>query len=204
MLTPAEKRCHLHSGKLEFLTLTWAVCDEFRDLLYYAPSFCVYTDNNPLTYVMKSATLNATGHRWIAELSNFNFTIKYRPGEQNVDADFLSRSPLHFENYQKMCTDSVSQDTIHITASAVNKQYDNEALWVSALSTNEQNFVLQNSEKTHPISTVRLDSSDVLQPQRHDHCISTGLHCTKKGEKPSRTTYNQESCGIKILLREWD
>ena len=107
---------------------------------------------------MKSAKLNATGHRWVAELSNFTFTIKYRPGKQNVDADFLSRSPLHFENYQKMCTESVSQDTIHVTASAVNKQYDNEAIWVSALSTNEKNFALQNSEKTHPISTVRLDS----------------------------------------------
>ena len=46
-LTPAEKRYHLHSGKLEFLALKWAVCDEFRDLLYYAPLFCVYTDNNP-------------------------------------------------------------------------------------------------------------------------------------------------------------
>ena len=77
-------------------------------------------------------------------------------------------------------------------------------LWVSALSTNEKNFALQNSEKTHPISTVRFDSSDVLQAQRHDHCISTVLRCKEKGEKSSRTTYNQESRGIKILLREWD
>ena len=64
-LTPAEKRYHLHSGKREFLALKWPICDEFRDLLYYAPSFCVYTDNNPLTYVMKSAKLNATGHHWV-------------------------------------------------------------------------------------------------------------------------------------------
>ena len=203
-LTPAEKRYHLHSGKLEFLALKWAVCDEFRDLLYYAPSFCVYTDNNPLTYVMKSAKSNATGHRWVAELSNFNFTIKYRPGKQNADADFLSRSPLHFENYRKTCTETVPQDAIQVTASAADKQYDNEAIWVSALSTNEQNFALQTSEKTHPVSMVRLDSSDILQAQRHDHCISTLLHCKEKGEKPSRTKYNQEPRGIKILLRKWD
>ena len=48
-LTPAEKRYNLHSGKLEFLALKWAICDEFRDLLYYAPSFTTYTANNPLT-----------------------------------------------------------------------------------------------------------------------------------------------------------
>ena len=132
---------------------------------------------------MKSAKLHATGQRWVAELCNFNFTIKYRPGKQNVDADLVSRSLLQFENYQKMCTESASQDTIHVTASAVHKQYDTEAIWVSALFTNEQNFSLQNSEKTHPFSTVRLD-------------------CKEKGEKPSKTTYNQESRGINIFLRE--
>ena len=29
-LTPAENY-HLHSGKLEFLALKWAICDQFRD-----------------------------------------------------------------------------------------------------------------------------------------------------------------------------
>ena len=46
-LTTAEKNHHLHSGKLEFLALKLAVCEQFRDYLYYAPSFTVYTDNNP-------------------------------------------------------------------------------------------------------------------------------------------------------------
>ena len=62
-LTPAEKNYHLHSGKLEFLVLKWAICDQFRDYLYYACSFKVYTDNNPLSYVLSSAKLNATGLR---------------------------------------------------------------------------------------------------------------------------------------------
>ena len=110
------------------MALKWAICDEFRDLLYYAPSFCVYTDNNPLTYVMKSAKLNATGHHWVAELSNFNFTIKYRPGNENIDADFLSRSPLHFGDYLKTCTKSVPQDVFQVTASAATSQYNNETV----------------------------------------------------------------------------
>lgn len=28
-----EKNCRLHSGKLEFLALKWAICDKFRDYL---------------------------------------------------------------------------------------------------------------------------------------------------------------------------
>ncbi|KAK3511551.1 hypothetical protein QTP70_009657 [Hemibagrus guttatus] len=48
-LTAAEKNYHLHSGKLEFLALKWAITEKFRDYLYYAPTFTVFSDNNPLT-----------------------------------------------------------------------------------------------------------------------------------------------------------
>ena len=54
--------------KLEFLALKWSVTDKFRDYLY-GSSFKVVTDNNPLTYVLTSAKVDATGHRWLAELS---------------------------------------------------------------------------------------------------------------------------------------
>ena len=74
-LTTAEKNYHLLSGKLEFLALKWAVCEQFRDYLYYAPSFTVYTDNNPLTHVLSSAKLNSTGHRSVSELADFNIEI---------------------------------------------------------------------------------------------------------------------------------
>jgi len=48
-LTTAERNYHLHSRKLEFLALKWAVTEQFRDYLCYTPHFTVYTDNNPLT-----------------------------------------------------------------------------------------------------------------------------------------------------------
>lgn len=46
------------------------------------------TDNNQqttLTYVLTSAKLDAAGHRWLAALSNFNFSIQYRAGKRNAD-----------------------------------------------------------------------------------------------------------------------
>lgn len=85
-LTASEKNYHLHSGKLEFLALKWAVCDKFR--VYLIGSSCtVSTDNNALTYVLSTAKLNATGYRWVAELADFHLTIRCRPGRENVDAD---------------------------------------------------------------------------------------------------------------------
>ena len=47
-------------------------------------------DNNPLTYVLSTAKLDATGHRWVAALSNYTFSIIYKPGKGHHDADALS------------------------------------------------------------------------------------------------------------------
>jgi hypothetical protein len=59
-LSPSEKSYHLHSGKLEFLPLKWAICERFRDYLFHATSFVLYTDNNPLTYVITSQKCQVT------------------------------------------------------------------------------------------------------------------------------------------------
>ncbi|KAI5627544.1 hypothetical protein C0J50_12903, partial [Silurus asotus] len=89
-LSASEQRYPVH--QLEFLALKWAVVDKFHDYLYGA-QFVVKTDNNPLTYVLSTAKLNATGHRWLAALSTYNFSLQYKPGSSNIDADVLSRYP---------------------------------------------------------------------------------------------------------------
>ena len=75
-------------------SLKWAVTDKFKDYLYGA-KFVVYTDNNPLTYVLSTAKLDATGHRWLAAFGAFDFSIKYEPGIRNVDADMISFLDSH-------------------------------------------------------------------------------------------------------------
>ena len=82
-LTPAERNYHLYAGKLEFLALKWSITKQFRDYVYYAPRFLVYTDNNPSTYVFSTAKLNATGLRWVGGLADYNFEIKYIPVLEN-------------------------------------------------------------------------------------------------------------------------
>ena len=53
-----------HSSKLEFLALKWAITDQFHEYLY-GGTFEVHTDNNPLTYILTTAKLDATGQRWV-------------------------------------------------------------------------------------------------------------------------------------------
>ena len=106
-LRPSERNYPAH--KLEFLALKWAVTDKLHDYLY-GTSFEVVTDNNPLLYVMTTAKLDATGHRWVAALSNYNFSISYRPGAQNADADALSRMPSLFGDVVKAICHAATAD----------------------------------------------------------------------------------------------
>ena len=93
---PSEK--NYHSTKLEFLGLKWAICSQFHQYLAYADSFKVFTDNNPLIYIMSLDKPNATTQRWVSDLMDYNFIIHYHPGKVNKDADCLSRMPLDIEN----------------------------------------------------------------------------------------------------------
>ena len=86
----SKAESHYPAHKLEFLALKWAVCEKFHEYLYGSNLFEVYTDNNPLTYVLSSAKLDACGQRWVAKLANYNFTIKYKCRLSNIEAE-LSR-----------------------------------------------------------------------------------------------------------------
>lgn len=83
--------------------MTWPIIENFHDYLYSAPTFVVYSDNNLLTFVLTSAKLNATGCRWVAELTDFHFTIKYHHGKESIDADSLFKMPLDIGTMMKQC-----------------------------------------------------------------------------------------------------
>ena len=81
-LSKSEKR--YHSSKLEFLALKWSICEHFHEYLY-GWKFEVHT-NNLLTYILTSTKLDATS------LANYDFTIHYQSGKQNIEAHALSRA----------------------------------------------------------------------------------------------------------------
>ena len=89
-----ETKQRYHSNKQEFLTLKWAVTEQFHE--YLSPygknrnESVVCTDNNPLTYIFSSANLDAAGQQWVARLASYNFSLEYQKGKDNTVADFLS------------------------------------------------------------------------------------------------------------------
>ena len=79
-----------HSTKLEFLALKWAIMEHFKEYLLYQP-FLVKSDNNPLTYIIFTPNLDATGHCWVSTLAKYDFQLEYQKGRDNAAADALSR-----------------------------------------------------------------------------------------------------------------
>ena len=73
-LTKSETNYQVH--KLEFFCLKWAITEQFHEYSY-GNTFDVYIDNNPLTYVLTTAKLDAMGHKWVASLAIYNFHLHY-------------------------------------------------------------------------------------------------------------------------------
>lgn len=197
-LTPAERNYHLHSGKLEFLALKWAVCEKFRDYLYYAPHFTVYTDNNPLTYVMSTAKLNAVGHRWVGELADFRFDIRYRPGKSNVDADTLSRLPLDMEKYEMACTEELSNEAVRTTWDGSQVAEQKDVAWVAALNMRSSDSHLQSHSHLPTIS-----HDDLVSAQKEDQAIGKIVELKESNTKLTDDIRKTVNGDARKLLHEW-
>ena len=192
-LSPAEKNYHMHSGKLEFLALKWAVTERFRDILYYAPSFTVYSDNNPLCYMLTSARLDAARMRCVAELSDINFKIKCRPGKANADADGLSRMALDIDQVMNICTKAMSPEVIGSVMAAQCVQTRDEATWITAMCTNPDCFPPEL-----PTSIQRIASKELVSAQENDLEIGKFLRAKMEGQQPQRQRGDHWG-----LHREW-
>lgn len=196
-LSPSEKNYHLHSGKLEFLALKWAICDKFRDYLYYAPTFTVVTDNNPLTYILTTARLNAVGHRWVGELADFHFDIKYRPGKMNADADTLSRCPVTLESNIGEYTEVMPPDVVSAVWHGSKAVRDEDVPWVAALQ-------LQSDEAVLPehVSTIRPE--DLRAAQHEDTAIREVIALKNRGWIPNEKEKGLMGKETRRLVYEWN
>ena len=100
------------------MALKWAVTERFHEYLY-GGNFEVYTDNNPLTYVLTTAKLDATGQKWIANLANYNFKIHYRSTKSNIDADALSQIPWEIVRADHVQILSIVKSTVLTSQTAI-------------------------------------------------------------------------------------
>lgn len=178
-LSDTEKKYPAH--KLEFLALKWAISEKFHDYLY-GQKFMVLTDNNPLTYVLTTAKLDAAGYRWLAQICSYDFSIRYRSGKTNIDADALSRLPeIDSGSVKAICQQGSQEDVIlslPVNVSAV------DDLAKDCLST--------------------LKPIDMRQLQRADKSIHHVIQCIESGLKPERSKIDSLDRDLVKYLSQWD
>lgn len=227
-LSQSESRYPAH--KLEFLALKWSVSEKFHDYLYGA-HFTVVTDNNPLTYVLTTAKLDATSHRWLAALSTYSFRMQYRAGKHNFDADALSRrghtevpddlssdKECDLGHYlaKQLCdpgeTAEISHDIVDaICQSVLVRAYHQSGSTQPDLTLVESMAISADvipegfcEEALHGLPIVpALSHADLKGEQRADPAIREVIHQLTSGEKIPPAV-REELPELPLLLREWN
>ena len=191
-VSKAESNYPAH--KLEFLALKWAVCEKFHEYLNGSKSFEVFTDNNPLTYVLTSAKLDACGQRWVAKLANYNFSIKYRCGVSNTEADALSRI-----KWPEALSDNIDIDNGCMDTHVIN------AILAGAVTKSSLIESVSCSAKVIPTEldkdTGKLSSINWAKEQRLDPNLGVIIRLIESGQLTKRKLQGKDSSEVKSFLR---
>lgn len=100
----------------ELLAIVWAT-KYFRPYLF-GRKFKIMTDHRPLQWVMNLKEPNSRLTRWRLKLSEYDFTVIYKQGKHNTNADALSRIEMHNEEVSSLVVNpsnrspSVGSDTL--------------------------------------------------------------------------------------------
>ena len=173
--------------KLKFLALKWSITQWFHQYLY-GGMFEVYTDNNPLMYVLPSAKLDAMGQRWIASLANYDFKIFYWSGHLNVDADSLSRIPWDMEQMYDTPLDTVLVKSV-IVQSRVSIKIP---IFSNALVTVNE-LVIYND--------LQLSKSQWRQEQKNDFSLKRLIELCQSGKLLNYDTTKEDPADLKSMMR---
>ena len=161
--------------------------DRFHEYLY-GGHFEVYTDNNPLTYVLTTAKLDVRGQSWIASLANYNFKIFYRSGKLNVEADALLHLPwrsTQMERGEPLIAKMMLQSRIE-PETDLSKKYPPREVLLKSMAID-----------TMPI----LNPKDWIEEQMGDTDIYKIIQLLKSNQLSTYKVQEIDSSAVRVLLR---
>ena len=181
------------SMKLELLALKWAVTEKFRDFLL-GTKFTVFTDNNPLKFIMSTAKLKAVEQKWVSELSRFNFEIRYRPGKANGNADALSRKPQQVSNDEDS---DMEEDEVAALFGLTAIPQELQDIDCARNTGGSVNILSVDFMTSFP----SLTRQELRKLQEEDPVLSRVLHYVKLGEKPKLGRKSSEPKDVHLILK---
>lgn len=136
----------------ELLAIVWA-CKYFRPYIF-GRKFKILTDHKPLQWVMSLKEPNSRLTRWRLKLSEYDFTVVYKQGKFNTNADALSRIELHNEELISVIANaSEKTPTIDDTSSRTLTASDNYSNSNTAtVHTDNENPILEIPITDEPLN----------------------------------------------------
>ena len=165
-------------------------------------------DNNPLTYIFSSAHLDAAGHRWVASLADYNFSLEYQKGKGNTVADFLSRMEDHLPEEEV----EEALRTVEILAPGVKAMLDNADMPITERAKGEGNALpvrdcLAETLSACPVKYTTLQVVDWKKAQREDPALNTLIKNLRSSKEDfMRVMYkvlNPKAAWAYVKRRDW-
>ena len=150
-------------------------------------------DNNPLTYIFSSAHLDAAGHRWVASLADYNFSLEYQKGKDNTVADFLSRMENHLPEEEV----EEALRRVEIPAPRVKAMLDNADTPITERAEGGDDVLpiracLAETLSACPVKYTTLQVVDWRKAQREDPTLNTLI----KNLRSSKEDFMRAMCKV--------
>lgn len=176
----------------EALAIVYGVTHFYKFLI--GRHFCLITDNEPLTRIFHprkplSQMTSARLLRYASYLSSFNYSVSFKKGSQNSNADCLSRAPLPIAVFSLDMCIGTEVDNLHseklfqisseaVTAPAIAKETANDPVLAPLL----QRLISQPSDEPFTVShNVIFYKDRIYVPATLQSSVLAELHTTHLG-----------------------
>lgn len=135
----------------ELLAIVWA-CKYFRPYLF-GRKFTIITDHKPLQWVMNLKEPNSRLTRWRLKLSEYDFTVIYKQGKHNTNADALSRIELNNDELMSIAVNpSEKTPTLSGSGTITASEVDDDSSRTATVHTNDENPILEIPISDDPLN----------------------------------------------------
>lgn len=136
----------------------------------------------------------------MAELADYRFTIKYRPGTANTDADFLSRRSKPIDEVMHDCTEECPPEAIECIGIASKRTATRESNWIFNVTCNEDALPegCNISEPIQALSAEEVRAAQKADPAKNRVLVLKRTHANlKHKDKVGENEF------VRLLLTEW-